>query len=55
MFFIFREERRAEESRIVPYGIQLTAMSETRSLRSLRVMPLAFGSSVGFPSTTNRY
>jgi len=25
----------------VPHGIQLTAMSETRSLQSLRVMPLA--------------
>ena len=26
----------------MPHGIQLTAMSETRSLRSLRVMPLPF-------------
>src|SRR5260221_9976808 len=34
---------------------QLTAMSETRSLRSLRAMPLPFGSSVGVPSTRNTY
>jgi len=37
-----------------PHG-QLTAISETDSLRSLRAVPFALASSVGVPSITNRY
>jgi hypothetical protein len=36
-------------------GDQLTARRETCSLRSLRAMPVLFGSRVGSSSTKNRY
>lgn len=36
------------------WNAQLTATSDTFSFFSLRAVPCALGSSVGFPSTTNR-
>jgi hypothetical protein len=42
------------EPRIGVQG-QLTEMSDTRSLHSLRAMPFALGSSIGSPSTMKRY